>query len=70
MEETRTKNHPDYQNLYKAQEFDLKTSYAELLASVYVAMTYGFMMPLLFVTTFLQLVVLFYRDKILSNLTF
>lgn len=67
MKVTRKSNHKDYIKVYECHEFDIQLSYAEVLTSVFIALTYGYMMPLIFFFTLLQLLVLFYRDKILSK---
>jgi hypothetical protein len=69
-EETRKTNYRDYQNVYKTMEFDLELSYAEAMTSIYLAMTYGFLMPIMYAFVFLQLVVLYFRDKLLNTNTY
>ena len=67
ISKTKTKTHNDYKAIYKSQEFDIELCYSEILTSMFVLFTYGFMMPLLFITTLFQLIVLFFRDKFLSK---
>ena len=64
---TKQTNYKDYENVYTTRAFDLELSYAEACVTIFLAMTYGFFMPIIFVTSFLQLVVLYYRDKLLSK---
>lgn len=67
---TRKTNHKDYQKVYKTDEFDLELSYAEACTTIYLALTYGFFMPWIFFTSYLQLMALYIRDKLLSKISF
>lgn len=64
---TRKTNHQDYEIVYTTDEFDLELSYAEAFTTIFLAFTYGFFMPLIFVTSYLQLFALYARDKLLSK---
>lgn len=64
---TRKKNHREYQKVYETSQFDIELSYAEVCTTVFIAMTYGFAMPLIWITSLLQLIVLNTRDKLLSK---
>ena len=67
MSVTRKKNHKNYKDLYVWGAFDIELSYAEVLTTVFLEMTYGFMMPIIFIPSLLQIIVLYYRDKYLSK---
>lgn len=64
---TRKVIHKDYQEVYRGSEFEIELSYAETFTTVFVALTYGFLMPVIFISSFFQLTILLYRDKILSK---
>ena len=67
MSVTRKKDHKRYKRVYVWRAFDIELSYAEVLTTVFVAMTYGFVMPLIFIPCLLQIIALYYRDKFLSK---
>ena len=64
---TRQKDHRSYQKIHTAGTFPIELSYSEVLTTVFTVITFGFMMPMLFVTSFLQLVVIYLRDKLLCK---
>ena len=64
---TRKQFFNDYLQVHTAPEFNLELSYSEILTTIFFALTYGFMMPLIFIFSFLQLLVIFYIDKILCK---
>lgn len=45
----------------------MQKSYADALAVIFIALTYGFVMPIIYIPTVLQLIILYYRDRFLSK---
>lgn len=69
MSVTRKLTYVEYQRVYTFQQFDIELSYAEACTSIFVAVTYGFMFPNIYLACFLQLVVIYYKDKLLGKLS-
>ena len=67
---TRQITHIEYQRVYTNDEFDPELSFSEACTSILTVLTFGFMLPTLYVACLLQLVVLFYRDKLLVMNTY
>jgi hypothetical protein len=67
---TRKETHKEYQEVYTNMQFDLELSYAESLTTIFVMVIYGFMMPLIIPASLLQLLIIYYRDKLLVSNTY
>lgn len=64
---TRKLTYLEYQKVYTFRQFDIELSYAEACTSIFVALCFGFMFPNIYIACLLQLVVLYYKDKLLGN---
>lgn len=64
---TRKFIYVEYQRVYTFRQFDIETSYAEACTSIFVALSFGFMFPNIYFVCLLQLVILYYRDKLLGT---
>lgn len=51
-------------------EFDAELSFSESLTTIFIMVIYGYMMPLIIPASLLQLIVIFYRDKLLVSNTY
>ena len=64
---TRQKTHKDYEKVYTNDAFDIYLSYAEILNLFYFSMTFGLILPHIFIPSFIMLILIYYKDKILSK---
>jgi len=60
---TRKTNQTDYEEVYTGPEFALDTRYSQILTVIFVCFLYGSGMPVLYLTTFIQLTVTYFLDK-------
>ena len=67
---TRKETHQEYQEVYTNMEFDPELSFAESLTTIFIMITFGSMMPLIIPASLLQLLVIYYRDKLLISNTY
>lgn len=67
---TRKKIHSEYQKVYTNMEFDAELSFSESLTTIFIMVIYGYMMPLIIPASLLQLIVIFYRDRLLVSNTY
>lgn len=65
---TRKLTYVEYQKVYTNRQFDIELSYAEACTSIFVALCFGFMFPNVYIACLLQLIVLYYKDKLLGKL--
>jgi uncharacterized phage infection (PIP) family protein YhgE len=56
--------------VYTNMEFDPELSFAESLTTIFIMITFGSMMPLIIPASLLQLLVIYYRDKLLISNTY
>ena len=64
---TRQKTHKDYEKVYTEDPFDIYLSYAEILNLLYFSMTFGLILPHIFIPSFIMLILIYCKDKILSK---
>lgn len=64
---SRQKTHKKYIAVYKNIHFQIERSYAEVLNVIFFTATYWIMLPHIFFPNLIFLLVLFYKDKILSK---
>lgn len=67
MKKTRTKSMGDYIAIYMGAEYDLDFSYTEVLKTMLIMMTFGPMLPIIYIIAFIHLFLLYWRDKILRK---
>lgn len=64
---TKQTTHKKYLLVYKNYIFDVYLSYAEIMNVIFMALTLGFILPHIFVPSFVMLIFIYYKDKILSK---
>lgn len=64
---TRKKTHREYVAVYKNIHFEIERSYAEVLNVIFFTATYWILLPHIFIPNLVFLLVLYYKDKILSK---
>ena len=64
---TKKKTMADYIALYTGADYDIDYSYTEILKTLFVCMTFGNILPIVYVISFIHLILLFYRDKVYSK---
>lgn len=62
---TKKKTQPDYEKLYMGPEFIIDFRYSQILTLTFVCFLYSGGMPFLYVTSFAQLVLTYFFDKLL-----
>ena len=67
FEKTKQLTHSEYIDVYKFPIFNLEIEMAEACTTVFMVLTYAFMLPSLYVTGMLQLIVIYFRDKFLGK---
>lgn len=67
MKKTRKKSMAEYIAIYMGSEYDFDFSYTEILKTLLIMMTFGPMLPIIYVISFVHLLLLYWRDKILRN---
>lgn len=65
MKKTKTKSMADYIAVYMGAEYDFDFSYTEILKTLLIMMTFGPMLPIVYIIAFFHLILLYWRDKIL-----
>jgi len=60
---TRKKRQADYENLYTLPEFVIDVRYGQVLTLIFITFIYGSGMPFLYLTSFIQLVYIYFSDK-------
>ena len=61
----------DYSELYMGKVYDIDYSYTEILKTLFVSMTFGPILPIIYVISFIHLFLLYWRDKLYGkNFTF
>lgn len=69
VRKTRQLSLSDYKEVYSNDHFDVERSYADILNIIFFTMTYWILLPHLFFTGFINLLLIYYKDKILSKKT-
>lgn len=64
---TKMVTHKNYITVYKNMIFDVYLSYAEIMNVIFMAFTLGFILPHIFIPSLMMLVLIFYKDKVLSK---
>lgn len=67
VKKTKKKTLIDYIALYTGEEFDIDNSYTDILKNVFISMSFGSVLPISYVISAIYLIILYYRDKILSK---
>lgn len=64
---TKKKTMAEYIALYMGNEFDIDYSYTEILKAMFVCFSFGTILPIVYVISFIHLILLYYRDKVYSK---
>ena len=67
MSISRQSTHEAYLSYYKSQTFDIYHSYSEILNVLFIVGTYGVILPHIWIPCLLYLILMYYKDKILSK---
>lgn len=63
MQITRAETQADYEKMYIGETFQMDFSYSEITNVIFVTMTVGQIMPLMFIIGFFNLAVIYWKDK-------
>lgn len=67
MSISRQSTHERYLSYYKSQTFDIYHSYSEILNVLFIVGTYGVILPHIWIPCLFYLILMYYKDKILSK---
>lgn len=68
MRKTKKSTMAEYIALYTGMDYDIDYSYTEILKTLFVCMTFGPILPIIYVISLVHLILLYYRDKVYSKL--
>ena len=64
---TKKETMADYIALYMGNDYDIDYSYTEILKTLFVCLTFGTILPIIYIISFIHLILLYYRDRIYSK---
>ena len=70
VKKTKKKTLADQIALYTGMQFDIDRCYTDVLMNIFICMTFGTFLPIVYVISLIYLILLYYRDKILREFIF